>query len=179
MTITDDKDTTVELRPKEDMVKSNNKQVKVNKNRVEDLMIEEHDDLEINAGTKDTSSQEVIKEIPFGVSSEPQRIELFSSNVDDLGEEVPLRMEKVEKDTKGTKGATKSNAKKSKTAKRTSENTDKQKSDVKDQQNVPQEVKDFKPTYQKTLTPKKVFIDGRRIPPMELLPQKPNNSSVK
>lgn len=44
---------------------------------------------------------------------------------------------------------------------------------------VPQKIKDFVPTYQREVTPKKIFVDGRRIPPMELLPQKPNNSSVK
>lgn len=178
---TDGNDKIVELRPKEDKVKSNNGQVKVSKDtdRVEDLMIEEHDELEINTEIKDASYQKVVKEIPINLNSEPQRINLFSSDVDDLGEEVPLRMEKIEKDTKRKKGAMKTNTKKGKTVKRTSENADKQKSDARDQQNVPQEVKDFKPTYQKTLTPKKVFIDGRRIPPMELLPQKPNNSSVK
>ena len=46
-------------------------------------------------------------------------------------------------------------------------------------QELPKEVLEFKPTILKGVTPKKIFADGRRIPPMELLPQKPNNSSVK
>lgn len=46
---------------------------------------------------------------------------------------------------------------------------------------VPQEIKDFNPTYQKNLTTKKIFLEGRRIAPMELLPQKnvSTNHSVK
>jgi hypothetical protein len=46
-------------------------------------------------------------------------------------------------------------------------------------QDLPEEVKNFKPTYLKTVTAKKIFADGRRIPPVELLPQKETNSSVK
>ncbi|XP_062577395.1 prolyl 4-hydroxylase subunit alpha-1-like [Saccostrea cucullata] len=41
------------------------------------------------------------------------------------------------------------------------------------------EAENFKPTYLKKMTPKKIFADGRRLPPVELLPQKPNNSSVR
>lgn len=47
------------------------------------------------------------------------------------------------------------------------------------EQKLPKEVLEFKPTILKGVTPKKIFADGRRIPPMELLPQKPNNSSVR
>ncbi|XP_069111252.1 uncharacterized protein [Argopecten irradians] len=53
------------------------------------------------------------------------------------------------------------------------------KQNVDTEQKLPKEVRDFKPTFQKTMTPKKIFADGRRLPPMELLPQKPNNSSVR
>ena len=38
---------------------------------------------------------------------------------------------------------------------------------------------EFKPSYQRTFTPKKTFYDGRRIAPVELLNQKPSDSSVK
>ena len=37
---------------------------------------------------------------------------------------------------------------------------------------VPPEVRDFKPTYQKSFAAKKIFLEGRRIAPIELLPQK-------
>lgn len=41
------------------------------------------------------------------------------------------------------------------------------------------EVDEFKVSYLKSMAPKKIFVDGRRLPPVELLPQKPNNSSVR
>lgn len=44
---------------------------------------------------------------------------------------------------------------------------------------IKKEVDNFKATYLKTMSPKKIFVDGRRLPPVELLPQKPNNSSVR
>lgn len=45
--------------------------------------------------------------------------------------------------------------------------------------NLPEEMKNFKPSYLTTVTAKKIFADGRRIPPVELLPQKETNSSVR
>ncbi|XP_041365674.1 uncharacterized protein LOC121380772 [Gigantopelta aegis] len=47
------------------------------------------------------------------------------------------------------------------------------------QQNLPDDIKKFKAQYQKTITAKKIFSGGRRIPPVELLHQKETNSSVK
>ena len=47
------------------------------------------------------------------------------------------------------------------------------------QHNLPDDIKKFKPKYQKTVTAKKIFSGGRRIPPVELLHQKETNSSVK
>ncbi|KAL8561480.1 hypothetical protein ACOMHN_011162 [Nucella lapillus] len=44
---------------------------------------------------------------------------------------------------------------------------------------TPEEVKKFKPTFLRTVAAKKIFADGRRIPPVELLPQKETNSSVR
>ncbi|XP_055875119.1 uncharacterized protein LOC106073181 isoform X1 [Biomphalaria glabrata] len=44
---------------------------------------------------------------------------------------------------------------------------------------IEEEIQKFKPTFHKTFTPKKIFDGGRRIPPIELLHQKPSNSSVK
>ncbi|XP_070210514.1 transcriptional regulator ATRX homolog isoform X2 [Littorina saxatilis] len=46
-------------------------------------------------------------------------------------------------------------------------------------EDLPEEVRNFKPTFLKTFTPKKIFADGRRIPPVELIPQKDTNSTVK
>ncbi|KAK3603583.1 hypothetical protein CHS0354_017297 [Potamilus streckersoni] len=42
---------------------------------------------------------------------------------------------------------------------------------------ISKELSDFNATFLTKITPKKIFVDGRRIPPVELLPQKPNNSS--
>ncbi|GFO37942.1 prolyl 4-hydroxylase subunit alpha-1-like [Plakobranchus ocellatus] len=39
--------------------------------------------------------------------------------------------------------------------------------------------KQFSPTFQRSFTPKKIFYGGRRIAPVELLHQKPSNSSVR
>ena len=44
---------------------------------------------------------------------------------------------------------------------------------------IEEEMKKFKSTIQNHISPKKIFADGRRLPPTELLPQKPNNSSVR
>lgn len=44
---------------------------------------------------------------------------------------------------------------------------------------IEKEVDEFKATYLKKMSPKKIFVDGRRLSPVELLPQKPNNSSVR
>lgn len=43
--------------------------------------------------------------------------------------------------------------------------------------NIPAEVKDFKPTFQRELKTKKIFLEGRRIAPVELLPQSNVSSS--
>ncbi|XP_005098251.2 uncharacterized protein LOC101861812 [Aplysia californica] len=53
------------------------------------------------------------------------------------------------------------------------------KEDTDSNNGVKEKVNKFRAKYQKTITPKKVFIDGRRIPPTELLHQKASNSSVK
>lgn len=44
---------------------------------------------------------------------------------------------------------------------------------------LPEEVQNFKPAYLRTVTAKKIFADGRRIPPVELLPEQETNSSVR
>lgn len=49
----------------------------------------------------------------------------------------------------------------------------------KDVKNFKSEAEKFKPKYLKKMSPKKIFVDGRRLPPVELLAQKPNNSSVR
>ncbi|KAK6172121.1 hypothetical protein SNE40_018070 [Patella caerulea] len=45
--------------------------------------------------------------------------------------------------------------------------------------NLPADFKDFKASIVSMIDPKKTFIDGRRVPAVELLAQKPTNSSVK
>ncbi|CAL1538796.1 unnamed protein product [Lymnaea stagnalis] len=44
---------------------------------------------------------------------------------------------------------------------------------------IEDEIQNFQSTFHTTFTPKKIFDGGRRIPPVELLAQKPTNSSVK
>ena len=48
-----------------------------------------------------------------------------------------------------------------------------------DDADLPEEVRNFQPTYLRTVSAKKIFADGRRIPPVELIPQKETNSSVR
>ncbi|XP_045170263.2 uncharacterized protein LOC123532764 [Mercenaria mercenaria] len=145
----------------------------------EDLMVDEFE--ESNAG--DTSEDIINNED----NAEPRRVELFSGNVEDIASDLPIEIEKVstnqqkpdqqkKKSQKTSKSSKPSQAKSKDKARKKNK---KEESDPTTNQNVPKEIRDFKATYQKTLTPKKVFVDGRRIPPVELLPQKPNNSSVK
>lgn len=120
---------------------------------------------------------------------EPRTVELFKANADDLIRELPIEIKQDDVDNEDPISKRKPNKKVNKSKKSSqTKPKDKENKDTKNKEtasktetneNIPKEIKDFKPTYQKTVTPKKVFIDGRRIPPMELLPQKPNNSSVK
>ena len=123
---------------------------------------------------------------------------------DDQGEEVPLfrvdmndeelSSEKVQDtkastDNKKPKGASDKDKKKAGTGKASQKNNKTNKKSKGDKKHVvtqdeidsdlPPEIKNFKATYQKDVAAKKIFVDGRRIPPVELLPQKPNNSSVR
>ncbi|XP_060067036.1 prolyl 4-hydroxylase subunit alpha-1-like [Ylistrum balloti] len=94
----------------------------------------------------------------------------------------PSRKNSASSQNKNTKSKTKSSGDTSKSTKKggsSSSPTKKQTKDRSNEQDLPKEVRDFKPTFQKTMSPKKIFADGRRLPPIELLPQKPNNSSVR
>lgn len=77
------------------------------------------------------------------------------------------------------KGAGNQSNKKSEKQKKKSQSNTQTQTQTTGEQKLPKEVLEFNATIQKGITPKKIFADGRRIPPMELLPQKPNNSSVK
>ena len=158
--------------------------------RVEDLMEDEvsEDKAEpisfssIQDGTQQTDTESSDGE-------EPRTIELFSANAENLINERPVeikqvdtRDEKPEPKKKSTKNASKGKKTSQKKSKDKVNKANKSKDNAPPKDNnedLPKEIKDFKATYQKTVTPKKIFVDGRRIPPMELLPQKPNNSSVK
>lgn len=155
--------------------------------RTEDLMIGETVDNDDNLFAGQSFKFVEVNEEDETVSikeedNEPKTIELFSENIDDIARGEPTEtpnLKTKEKDTKPKRESTKGNPKKANKNK-TKQNKNKVKdNDRNEDPKIPKEIRDFKPTYQKTLTPKKVFIDGRRIPPMELLPQKPNNSSVK
>lgn len=50
--------------------------------------------------------------------------------------------------------------------------TDQEKSDNQHLGNVPEEVKNFQTTLQTNFSTKKIFFEGRRIAPIELLPEK-------
>ena len=98
------------------------------------------------------------------------------SNVKQKGKEH--KTDKKSADKNNTKGTRKNNDKK-KIEKGVKNNGNLEKSGNERSKNIPDEIRNFQPTYQKNIQTKKIFADGRRIPPMELLPQKPNNSSVK
>lgn len=114
-------------------------------------------------------------------------------NDDERGTEIKLTRETVKADdvkssepAKTVKKKTKASSQKvkkktGKTKSKTTDSTTAESGDTKAEvdQNLPPEIKNFKATYQKEVKPKKIFVDGRRIPPMELLPEKPNNSTVK
>lgn len=140
-----------------------------------DLMEVEIEGIEASAKAKSSDKPEtVLKKIP-----EEQVFE------DDTGEEVKLVRAPVDDEVAEVSSAKKGKQKKKS---KTTSKTDAKKAPKGNQansessgnnNNLPPEIKNFKPTYLKEVKPKKVFVDGRRIPPMELLPQKPNNSSVK
>ena len=85
---------------------------------------------------------------------------------------------KVIKEVK-IKGTGNQNKEKTVKQKKKSQSATRTKTQTDGEQKLPKEVLEFNATIQKGILPKKIFADGRRIPPMELLPQKPNNSSVK
>lgn len=150
---------------------------------VGDLMIEEYEDSNTEPASFSTYTDDNVN---MEGESESQHVQLFSANVEDIAEGPLVEMDKRNTNKKAPDSETKS-SEMSKASRKATKNKSNTKSNpkndkgsvTKDKQKVPQEIKDFKATYQKELTLKKIFVDGRRIPPMELLPQKPNNSSVK
>jgi hypothetical protein len=158
--------------------------------KVEDLMEDEvvEDKAEpISFSSNNDDTQRL--NINIEDEEEPRTVELFKTNSEDLIRELPIEIKQDDVDNEDPISKRKPNKKVNKSKKSSqTKPKDKENKDTKNKEtasktesneNIPKEIRDFKATYQKTVTPKKVFIDGRRIPPMELLPQKPNNSSVK
>ncbi|WAQ94696.1 hypothetical protein MAR_007167 [Mya arenaria] len=177
-----------------DIVKNKETYDKNVRERPEDLMIGEEDETitvdehEPNENKQDV--KEVIKELPMNLKINDdgnvvgERVQLFPAHIEDDIDDARVTKDAPVKNTKNKpvhSAANKSiHTKKTKKAKtgmnKVTTNDNKL---TANKQNVPEEVKNFKATYQKEIAPKKIFADGRRIPAMELLPQKPNNSSVK
>ncbi|XP_033762085.1 uncharacterized protein LOC117343723 [Pecten maximus] len=97
----------------------------------------------------------------------------------DDGASVQGKKTKSKTKSSGTKKRSKNNKKGGSSPSRKQAGESSPTSDSSNEEKLPKEVRDFKATFQKTMKPKKIFADGRRLPPIELLPQKPNNSSVK
>lgn len=170
-----------------DSVSSRSEEYNPKHERVEDLMMEEYED-------SNTKSMPISFSPYSGDNNnlnaddkeDVKRVELFSGTIDDIPkvankESDNLKANKqISDSTKNSQTSSKSKKGKESKVQTKSSNKNKKKDSIsKVDEKIPKEIRDFKPTYLKELTPKKVFIDGRRIPPMELLPQKPNNSSVK
>ena len=84
-----------------------------------------------------------------------------------------------EVEVKGAESIVKEQKSVNKKTKRSSGEKSSKTMETKNEQKLPKEILEFNATFLKGVKPKKIFADGRRIPPTELLPQKPNNSSVK
>jgi len=122
----------------------------------------------------------VIKPGQESITLDPSQIRFKDSS----GNVVSQQTESVKNDAQKSSGKSKSKKSEEKVkttgTKQSQSKTKKTKQKgAKDQSEDKENTKPFKPIYQKTLTPKKVFIDGRRIPAVELLHQKESNSSVR
>ena len=153
-----------------------------------DLMMDEDEHTQekaLNTGARSSQdSTVVIKDKPVAIDSsideglDGQEVKLVPLDVE---EETKLSEQSHKPTVKESKSKTMNSKKnKSSDSKSNKETTKSSKQSEKENQpNIPDEVKNFRPTFQKEVTTKKIFADGRRIPPTELLPQKPNNGSVR
>ncbi|PVD30354.1 hypothetical protein C0Q70_09618 [Pomacea canaliculata] len=132
------------------------------------------------------SSNSEVNKKDLGVQS-PEVRQAVEENLGVTQNSKPKQGSDKKETKKTTVGAGKGDTSKTKKAKQTTKKKDVSfkaaDSGAKGRQAVdddlPEEVRNFKPTYLKTVTAKKIFADGRRIPPIELLPQKETNSSVR
>ena len=131
---------------------------------LEDELIDE-DELDQSSKKTDRREERDIREV---------KLMPLTADEDDYDDAVSLEPEVEAKEVKFKREVSKN--------KKTSKDTEKKATKVEKpntKQELPKEILEFNSTMLKGVTPKKIFADGRRIPPMELLPQKPNNSSVK
>ncbi|KAH3717193.1 prolyl 4-hydroxylase subunit alpha-2-like [Dreissena polymorpha] len=170
-----------------------------------DLMIDEDDGMisldddinevsykENNEG--DRTEKVILHELPIkmdgvddgkGTNDDAEEVKLTRKTlVDDTqkvegkeGDKESKTLGKAEKKTKDSIGKSKKTTNKGKKQKK--EDNDKDVEGNLADKELPEEIRNFKASYQRELTPKKIFADGRRIPPMELLAQKEHNSSVR
>ena len=139
------------------------------------LTIEKSDPLEDELIDEDELDQS-SKKTERREERESREVKLmpFTADEDDYDDAISLEPEVEAKEVKFKREVSKN--------KKTSKDTEKKATKVEKpntKQELPKEILEFNSTMLKGVTPKKIFADGRRIPPMELLPQKPNNSSVK
>lgn len=160
-----------ENRPQENKLKS-----KFNNNKKNEKLSKMDDKTKSNPLPTDSTSP-----LQKTLSGEPMKLDVTSgSNVifnmsSNENEPEKLTTHKHQKRS-GTKTESKNIKKQSKPEAKT---TKSEKSNNSADEDLPPEVKNFKSTIQDGILPKKIFAGGRRIPPIHLLPQKPNNSSVK
>ena len=139
------------------------------------LTIEKSDPLEDELIDEDELDQS-SKKTERREERESREVKLMplTADKDDYDDAVSLETEVEAKEVKFKREVSKN--------KKTSKDTEKKATKVEKpntKKELPKEILEFNSTMLKGVTPKKIFADGRRIPPMELLPQKPNNSSVK
>lgn len=133
-----------------------------------DSDIEDTEDVSMSSKEQQRKSS-VKQEIPVKFSE--------SSETKSPTEKKPLQSSKTDQSQKS-----RSSEDQNQNGGKSQKNNNKQKTTTLSSGNVNEiekEVEKFKATYLKKMTTKKIFVDGRRLPPVELLPQKPNNSSVR
>ncbi|XP_055959425.1 uncharacterized protein LOC126832346 [Patella vulgata] len=186
-----------EEKPPEDLMESELEAMQKETGELEVEVVDEFDESslgqpgEVESGWKISGDESIIKfggngkesivltpeDIDGSTRKRPTQSKPKSSQSNDKPTKsqnsTPSKHNKSPKSNKGKPSSNKQSELKSSKSKR--DVASKTKTDP----NLPPDFKDFKASIVSTIDPKKTFIDGRRVPAVELLSQKPNNSSVK
>ncbi|XP_029641138.1 uncharacterized protein LOC115215919 [Octopus sinensis] len=170
---------TVEEKPSENRPQENKVKSELNKNTKTEILPKKEDKTKSSSLPKDSTSP-----LQNQLSDEPMKLDVTSGS--NIVFNMSTNVNEPEKSTtredqrrSGTTSESKKNKKQTKAeTKKKTKKTESEKSKTSVDEDLPPEVKNFKSTIQEGILPKKIFSGGRRIPPIHLLPQKPNNSSV-